>query len=394
METRTRNILVLGACQALSLGASSTVFSIAPLVGLELAGSKSLSTVPVTCSVLGTALVTIPLSMAMRRFGRAAGFAAASACGAVGMGLAALALATRSFTLLCLGMLLFGVHSASAQYYRFAAADTSPVETRGSAISLVLGGGVLGAVIGPELGKRAMTLVAAPYLGVYLMVTASLLGILMLTMALRIPPLTSEEQHGAARPLAVVARQPEFVVAVLAASLGFGVMNLLMVATPIAMQSCGHGYDAAISVIEWHVVAMYAPSFFTGAWIRRLGVLTVMMTGLLLQAACVAVALHGTDIHHFWVALVLLGVGWNFLYVGATTLLTEAYRPAERAKSQGLSELLVAVTLTLSSSTSGWLLARHGWTGPRALAVPLLAVTFAAIAWLIARRRGASPAAA
>ena len=331
MDARWRNLLVLASCQALTLAANATVFTVSVMVGQSLAGDKSFATLPMTTSVLGTTLATVPMSFLMRRIGRRAGFTVGALCGVAGTCLGLAALYAHSFLLLCLGMMLFGVQGAAAQYYRFAAAETSDLERRGTAISTVLAGGT-------------------------------------------------------PRPLRVVAAQPGFIVAALCAAIGWGVMNLLMVATPLAM-SCCHPYSAAASVIQWHVVGMFAPSFFTGTLVRRAGAPTVMFGGVLLQLVCVAIALSGTDVMHFWLALVLLGIGWNFLYVGTTTLLTETYTPAERAKSQGLNELLVSTTLIFSSATSGWLVARDGWAGPNHVAAPLLAVAGIAILWLMARRR-------
>lgn len=387
MDPQRRNLFVLAGCQALTLAANSTAFAVSVLAGQALAEDKSLATLPMTTSVIGTALATVPISLLMRRIGRRAGFAVGSLTGAAGIVLACAALYLHSFSLLCLGMMLFGVHGAAAQYYRFAAAETASIEGRGSAISLVLAGGVVGGLIGPEVSKWTVDLLDVRFAGAYAGVAAYLVLIAVVAARLRMPPV-AEESAGAApaRPLAVVAAQPAFIVAALGAAIGWGVMNLLMIATPLAM-SCCHSYDASAFVIQWHVVAMFAPSFFTGTLVKRAGSLTVMFAGVVLQLVCVAIALSGTGVAHFWVALVLLGVGWNFLFVGSTTLLTETYAPAERAKSQGLNELLVSTTLIFSSATSGWLVARDGWAGPNHVAAPLVLVAGVAILWLMARRR-------
>jgi len=392
MDARWRNLLVLASCQALTLAANATVFTVSVMAGQSLAGDKSLATLPMTTSVLGTTLATVPMSFLMRRIGRRAGFTVGALCGVAGTCLGLAALYAHSFLLLCLGMMLFGVQGAAAQYYRFAAAETSDLERRGTAISTVLAGGVIGGLLGPEVSKTTVDLMATRFAGAYIGVIVYHLLIVAAVSLLRMPPAEAHSASGLPRPLRVVASQPAFIVAALCAAIGWGVMNLLMVATPLAM-SCCHPYRDAAFVIQWHVVGMFAPSFFTGTLVRRAGAPMVMFGGVLLQLVCVAIALSGTDVMHFWLALVLLGIGWNFLYVGTTTLLTETYTPVERAKSQGLNELLVSTTLIFSSATSGWLVARDGWAGPNHVAAPLLAVSGIAILWLMARRR-AQPMAA
>jgi MFS family permease len=386
MSAERRNLFVLASCQALTLASNSTVFTVSVLAGRELAGDKSLSTLPMTTSVIGTALATLPMSLLMRRIGRRAGFTVGALTGAAGVALALAALYAHSFPLLCVGMWLFGVHGAAAQYYRFAAADATSTEGRSSAISLVLAGGVVGGLVGPEVSKWSVGLLDVRFAGAYAFVLLYLAMIAGVMAALRLPPVGEDHANGTGRPLSVVAAQPAFIVAALGAAIGWGVMNLLMIATPLAM-SCCHSYDSAAFVIQWHIVAMFAPSFFTGNLVKRAGALTVMFAGVVMQLVCVAIALSGTDVAHFWVALVLLGVGWNFLFVGSTTLLTETYAPTERAKSQGLNELLVSTTLIFSSATSGWLVARDGWAGPNHVAAPLVLVAGVAILWLMARKR-------
>jgi MFS family permease len=384
---RRRNLILLAICQALTLCATSTAFVVGGLAGLALAADRSLATLPVTAMIVGSAVSTLPVSLYMRRVGRRAGFALGASAGLAGVAVALAALHLGSFALLCLGALLFGVQMASAQYYRFAAADAAPAAERGSAISLVLGGGVLGALVGPEVLKRTVGMLPVPYAGAYASVAGYLALIALLVAKLRLPSPPEDERTGPRRPVVALFAQPPFIVAVLGAVLGYGVMNLLMVATPIAMSACGHGLGDAAFVIQWHMVAMFAPSFVTGGFIQRTGAPGVMLAGTALQAACVAIALAGVDRAHFWAALFLLGLGWNFLYVGASTLLTETCTPPERAKGQGVNELLVSAAMVLTSASSGWLVARSGWAGPNYLAAPLVAITGAAILWLMARRR-------
>jgi MFS family permease len=255
-----------------------------------------------------------------------------------------------------------------------------------------MAGGLVGGIVGPEMSKVTRDLVQPTFLASY----ASLMGFCLLTMAilagLRIPDPHAAEAHGPTRPLREIMAQPVFMVAVAVAALGYGVMNLLMTSTPLAMGFCGHPYAAAASVISAHVIAMFGPSFFTGSLIHRFGVLNVMMAGVALMFGCVAIALSGQLVTHFWWSLVLLGVGWNFMYVGGTTLLTEAYRPAEKAKAQGANEILVFCTTATSSFASGVLVNASGWNTLNYVALPFLAIAGSAALWLALRRRAAAAA--
>jgi MFS family permease len=256
----------------------------------------------------------------------------------------------------------------------------------------VLAGGLVGGLIGPELSKLTVDLFAAKYLGTYLSLLGYFALVALILALLRIPTPTQAEQAGGGRRLGEIMAQPAFIVAVTGAALGFGVMNFLMVATPIAMGTHGHHYGDAAFVIQWHVIAMFAPSFFTGGLMKRFGVLRVMFAGVIALCVCVAVALVDVTVMHFWWALVLLGIGWNFLYIGGTTLLTETYRPAERAKTQGVNDFIVFTTQAITSLASGWMLERGGWSMVNYLALPLVAVMGAAIVWLMLRRRVPAPA--
>ena len=366
-----------------------TLISLAALVGFSLAEDKALSTLPATAYVVGAALTTLPASFFMRRFGRQFGFQVGTFMGIAGAGVCCLALWLHSFWLLCAGVLVLGVYNAFGQYYRFAAADAASFDFKAKAISLVLAGGLVGGIIGPEMSKHTRDMFAVPFLGAY----ASLIVFCLITMALlafiRIPPPSVAERREPLRPLAQIMAQPGFIVAVTGSALGHGVMNLLMTATPLAMGLCGHPYGAAALVIEWLVIGMFAPSFFTGSLIRRFGVLRIMLAGAALEVLCVAVALSGLLVANFWWALVLLGLGWNFLYVGGTTLLTECYRPSEKAKAQGTHDFLVFLTTATSSFSSGLLMSRNGWNMLNYAALPFLAVIGAAIAWLALQRRSA-----
>jgi MFS family permease len=377
-----RNVLLLACCQALLLSGGVTLISITALAGYALADNKAFATLPSTTFVIGAALATFPASMLMKRVGRRNGFLTGGAFGLVGSVVAALAVRAASFGGLCAGTFLLGVYNAFGQYYRFAAADAAPPDLKAKAISWVLAGGLVGGIVGPEISKHTIDLLQPRFVASY----ASLFGFCLLAMALvtlvAIPRPQEDGSHEATRPLRAIAAQPRFVVAAMSAGLGYAVMNLLMTATPLAMGFCGHPYAAAASVIAAHVVAMFAPSFFTGSLIQRLGVLEVILLGVASMLACVAVALSGQGVANFWWALVLLGIGWNFMYVGGTTLLTEAYAPAEKAKTQGLNEICVSSMMTLSSFSSGLLVNTVGWRLLNQVAVPLLLLAGAAALWL------------
>ncbi|HSO07940.1 MAG TPA: MFS transporter, partial [Pelomicrobium sp.] len=293
-----------------------------------------------------------------------------------------------AFWLLCLGTLVAGVYNAAGAYYRFAAADTAGTEFKSKAISLVMAGGIVGGVIGPETSKLTRELLPVTYLGTYLSLIAFALVAMAILRWIDIPRLSEHEREESGRPLAAIMAQPVFVVAVISAMVGYGVMNLLMTATPIAMtHHHHHHYDDAAFVLEWHVIGMFLPSFFTGSLIKRFGVLQVMLAGAVLMFLCIGFALSGTGLANFWIALVLLGVGWNFLFIGGTTLLTEAYTPPEKAKTQGINDLLVFLTMATSSFSSGALVTSTGWDALNWWSLPFLVATMLATLWLLVQRR-------
>jgi len=387
MEPAKRTVAILAACQALLFANNATLIAVAGLAGAALASDKSLATLTVTAWVLGGALATVPMSLLMQRVGRRAGFYVATAAAIVGTLLGALAIYLGNFWLLCAAMLGFGIYNGGAQFYRFAAADAASPDFKSTAISLVLADGLVGGLIGPELSKITVDMFSTTYLGTYLSLLVYLALVLPILAMLRIPVPTQAEQAGGGRALPEIVAQPAFVVAVVGAALGFGVMNFLMVATPLAMGSHGHHYADAAFVIQWHVIAMFAPSFFTGGLIKRFGVLQVMFAGVIALTVCVAIALADVTVMHFWWALVLLGIGWNFLYIGGTTLLTETYLPAERAKTQGLNDFIVFTTQAVTSVASGWMLERGGWSTVNYLALTLIVTMALAIVWLMFKRR-------
>jgi predicted MFS family arabinose efflux permease len=392
MTEQRRNIGLLALCQGLLLTNGVTLVAVNGLVGIRLASDPRLATLPVTTYVLGAALATLPASFLMKHFGRRVGFMFGSSLGILGALLGALAVWQQDFWLLCLGTLFSGSYNAFGQQYRFAAADVAELSWKSRAISLTLAGGILGGIIGPELSKHTRGLFQPAFMATYLSLAGFALLSLLLVSRLRIPPLSEAQQHARGRPMVEIARQPAFVVAVLAAACGYGVMNLLMTATPIAMDLCRHPFADAAFVLEWHVIGMFAPSFFTGGLIKRLGILTVLTLGALLMFACIAIGVAGTSVMHFWWALLLLGIGWNFLYIGGTTLLTETYRPEERAKVQGGNDFLVFAVQGITSLSSGVLITRQGWETLNYWALPAVTVTaLATAAWWWHRSRGNRP---
>jgi MFS family permease len=388
------NVALLAACQAMLFTINSTLIAINGLAGLALAPVAALATLPVTAWVVGAALTTMAASLHMKRVGRRAGLMHGAGIGIAGALVCAAALWQQSFWLLCLGALVYGSSNAFGQYYRFAAADASPPEFRATAVSLVVAGGLAGGILGPTLSRVTVDLVGPKFTGAYLALVLVGLVTIALLARIRIPGAAAAEQAAAGRPWVEIARQPKFIVAVACGAIGYGVMNFLMTSTPIAMQGCGHPYGDAAFVISSHVVAMFAPSFFTGALIKRLGVLSVLAAGAVLNLAAVAAALAGVTVPHFWVSLVLLGVGWNFLYVGGTTLLLETYRPEERARAQGTNETATFCMMALSSFLSGFIVTHAGWEKVNLAALPLIGIVLVAIAWLALRQRAPRPAGA
>ncbi len=383
----TRNISLLAACQALLFTNNVTLIALNGLVGYQLAADKSFATLPVTTQVIGSALFAMAASRLMQRIGRRAGFLVGTLCGLVGGAIATFGVYAHSMALLCLGTFILGIYSAFGQFYRFAAADVAPAHFKAKAISLVVAGGLIGGIVGPAMSKWTRTLAETEFLASY----ASLMGFCILTALilsqLRIPDPIANDNAAPARTLREIALQPVFIVAVMSSAFGHGVMNLLMTATPLAMGVCGHPYNAAADVITAHVIAMFAPSFFTGSLIVRFGVLKIMLTGVALMFACVAVSLSGVSVAHFSWSLVLLGLGWNFMFVGGSTLLTECYQPNEKANAQGFHDLLVFCITATSSFLSGLILKANGWNTLNYVALPVLVFVGGAMVWLMWRRR-------
>jgi MFS family permease len=393
MDASHRNVALLACCQALLLTNAVTLIAVSSLAGYAIAENKALATAPATTYVIGVAMAAFPASLWMRRVGRRNGFLTGAALALAGSAIATFAMSISSFVLLCLGTTLLGMYNAFGQYYRFAAADAVAASFKAKAISYVLAGGLVGGIVGPEISKHTRTLAQPQFIASYASLFVYALVAMAVISRLKIPQEAHGTSHEPARALGEVVKQPAFIVAVAVGALGYAVMNFLMTATPLAMGFCGHPYEASAGVIASHVVGMFAPSFFTGSLINRFGVLRVILAGVAIMAACIAVALSGQAVPHFWWALVLLGIGWNFMYIGGSTLLTETYRPSEKAKVQGLNEIIVFTVQAMSSLSSGVLVNTKGWETLNYVALPLVACAGVAAGWLALRRRRTSLAA-
>ncbi|MEM9442373.1 MAG: MFS transporter [Pseudomonadota bacterium] len=381
-----RDVYLLAVCQALLATGNAVVISTSALVGQTLA-PDGLATLPLFLQFVAVMSATLPASLLMRQIGRRAGFSIgagfALTAGLLGSG----AILIGSFPLFCVASFAYGGFMAFGLYYRFAAADASTPAFRPRAISYVLAGGVVAAIAGPELAKATDDLLGlALFAGSYAAI-AGIGGLTLLTlMFLRLPLPSLEERRGEGRSTLQIMRQPAFVVALAVAAIAQGSMVLVMTATPLAMAFCGHGFDQTAFVIQWHILGMFAPSFFTGHLIGRFGVLNVMALGVLLILTCLGVALSGVDVAQFWVSLLLLGVGWNFMFVGATTLLTSTYEPAEKARLQAVNDLIIFAVAALASLSSGILHHLIGWQAVNfSMVLPTL-VMLGAILWLRSRQ--------
>lgn len=388
-----RELWLLAVLQGLFLTNNVTFIAVNGLVGLALAPAAWMATLPVMGYVVGGALCTAPVAWTQARLGRRASFMLGLVVALASALLCAWAAWSHRFDLLCAATLLAGYYSANGQLYRFAAAELAAPGAREKAVSLVMAGGLIGAVAGPNLATRSRDLVPVPFVGAYLALAAVALLAMVLLALLRFPPVAPRGAVRAGRPLGVIVRQPAFVVAALAGSLGYGTMNLLMAATPLAMQMCGLPFADAAFVLEWHVIGMFAPGFFTGHLIRRFGTLAVMAAGALLNLACIGIALSGIELHHFAVALFLLGVGWNFLFTASTTLSLGTYTPDERDRAQGVLNFCMFAVMAVTSLSAGALVTTRGWSLLNVGSLLPVAMVGTAIAWLALRRRGAAAAA-
>jgi len=389
VTTSYRNIFMLACCQALLLTNSAGLIAMNALVGYSLVDTKTLATLGATTYVLGSALATMPMSLWMAKVGRRRGFMAGALVNVLGCAIAVVALLQGSFVLYCVATAVIGIYNAVGLQYRFAATEVAAPADKARAISLVLAGGIVGGFLGPAITRWGQHMFATPFLGSFVMLAGVAILALAVQSLVNVPKPSAAERSGGGRPLREIIRQPVFIVAALSGGLGYGLMNLLMTATPLAMSFCSLPYSQAALVIQWHVVGMYAPGFFTGSLIKRMGILRVIIAGVVLMVAGSLVALNGVTLAHFVAALVLVGIGWNFMYTGGTTLLTESYAPAEKARTQGANDFIVFSIMGVSSFSSGALVSAAGWEVMNWGALPVLVLIAGVVLWF-ARHRAAT----
>lgn len=383
------NVALLAIAQSLFNITAITVMTLSGLIGGKLATDPGMATLPIAAMMLGTLLSTLPASLFMQWAGRRAGFLLGTSLGGMAGGvLSVWAIAQGSFWLFCFASLLLGIYQGFAMYYRFAAADVVREAWRSRAISLVLAGGVIAAFLGPLNARATLDwLPAIPDAGPYAVITALSVLAFLLLATLRVPPVNEPGMDQPHRPWRVIAAQPAYRVAVLCAAVGYAVMVMLMTATPLAMRAAGFEMREVAMIMQWHVLGMFAPSFVTGFLIARFGVDRIMLTGGVLIVLCIAIATAGQSLGHYWLALVLLGVGWNFLFVGGSSLLTTTHSESERGISQGINDLLVYATVVCGSLLSGLLLHKLGWAMLNLLALPPVLLALLAVWWWRGREK-------
>ncbi len=383
-----RHLLLLTFCQGLFLVNNVTFIAINGLVGLELAPYAWMATLPIMGYVVGGALAAPLVARTQARYGRRGSFQIGLAVALGSALLAAVAAQYQLFWLLMVATIVAGYYNANGQLYRFAATELTRPDWHEKAVSLVLAGGLLGAVVGPNLANWTRVVLPMPFVGAYLALAAVALLAMGLMALIDFPP--EPVKHASTpkgRPMGQIMRQPVFLVATLGAAIGYGVMNLLMAATPLVMDVHRFEFASIALVLQWHVIGMYAPGFVTGHLIRRFGVLQIMGVGVLLMVLCVAIGLAGVGMGHFMAALILLGVGWNFLFTGSTTLALRAYRPEEKDRAQGAINFWVFVTMAVTSFASGVVAATSGWAWLNLASLPALVLVSAALLWLWQRDR-------
>lgn len=384
-----KNLWFLTLAQGLYLTNNVTFIAINGLVGFALAPEPWLATLPVMAYVVGSAMATTLVAKVQQRLGRKRSFQIALLVALFSSLLCAFATLEKQFWLLNLGTVVAGFYNANAQLYRFAAAELADKTAKEKAISWVLAGGILGAVLGPNMASWTRDWFMQPFAGAYI----TLAGVAVIAFAvisqIQFPEKRVDSNQEPGRPLSEIMRQPLFIVCTLTAALAYGVMNLLMAATPLAMEACQFSFDKTAWVLEWHVIGMFAPGFFTGALIKRVGVMWVLRMGVALNIACVLIALSGITFFHFLTALFLLGVGWNFLFTSSTTLALEAYRPSERDKAQGAINFFVFLATALSALSSGVLITTQGWTLLNLGSIVPLTIIALALMWLGVQRKPA-----
>jgi MFS family permease len=394
-DARARaNVLRLAAAQALGGANSAVIFATGAIVGSTLAPSVAFATVPISVYVVGLASGTLPVGIISRRYGRRIAFIIGSGAGALCGVLGAIAILKASFALFCCATFCGGFYGAVAQSYRFAAADGASATYRPKAVSWVMAGGVFAGVLGPQLVQWTMN-IWSPYLFAFSFVAQAVVALIAMALLSTVdaPKPAPADMHGG-RPLLEIARQPRFIAAAICGVVSYSMMNLVMTSAPLAMKICGLSLSDSNFGIQWHIVAMYGPSFFTGALITRFGASKVVATGLVLEAIAASIGISGISALHFWVCLVVLGIGWNFGFIGASALVLETHRPQERNKVQAFNDFLVFGLMAIGSFSSGQLLANYGWSTVNAVVFPPVLLGFAALvlSGFAKRRAQAQPA--
>ena len=383
-----RNLWLMAAAQALFLTNNVLFVAVNGLVGLSLAPHSWMATLPILGYVVGGAISTGPVASSQARWGRKVSFQIGLAVAFFSALLATYAVLDKNFWLLITATVIAGYYQANGQLYRFAAAELAKPEYRERAVSLVLAGGIVGGVAGPNLAQWTQHIGEAPFAGAYAalaVIALVAMGVITMVTFPPVPPRIAGASGG--RPLGVIMRQPVFIVSTAAAALGYGVMNILMSASPIAMQVCGHPFKDAALVLEWHVIGMFAPGFFTGHLIKRFGVIPILFAGVLLNFICIAIALSGVEVMHFLISMFLMGVGWNFLFTGGTALSLTAYQPEEKDKVQGAINFCVFVVMMVTSFSSGALVTTQGWTLLNYISLIPVALTGMAVLWYVMQGR-------
>ncbi|MEZ8615445.1 MFS transporter [Vibrio splendidus] len=368
-----RNVWLLSLCQALLMTGNILLISVIGLIGKQIAPSVSMITLPVALQFLGLMAATIPASLISGKLGRKRGFSIGNVVGITGASLATYALSQQNFYLFCFATFLLGIGIGFGTLYRFAAIEVCDENARHRAISISMAGGVLAAVLGPNLAIMSQQWSAD---GLYIGAFASLIGLnilaLLILQTIQFPKVSFNSQAPKADPLGVIVKAPNFIGAVFAAMVAYAVMNILMTATPLAMIGCGFDFTKAAGVIEWHVLGMFVPAFFTGSLIERFGSRMMILAGGILFVVCIAINIHGESIWHFRAALVVLGVGWNFMFIAATGLFSQSYQAQNKAKAQAFNEFVVFGCVTVTALLSGWLESTVGWQNLNVYVLPFV----------------------
>jgi len=382
LQLPNKPVLMLSLAQALMLSVNTLLLTSSAIIGFSLAENKEFSTLPLALQLFSTMLSSIPASMIMQKYGRKAGFILSSLVGLCGAGLCLMALQLQSFPLFCFGTVMFGIYTGFGNYFRFVATEVSDYDHKNSAISYVLAGGIIAAVIGPNIAFWSKDIFELTYAGsfiaVFILYSLNLVNFILMDL----PKPESVQFSHKIRPLREIAQQPVFVVAVLSALLGYSIMALLMTATPLALTHENHNFSDVAFIIQWHVLGMFVPSFFTGHLINRFGAPNIILFGAFFMLACVLSNLLGTSINHFWFALLSLGIGWNFMFIGGTSLLTQCYKPEEAAKTQAINDFFIFSFAAFSSLSAGILQYHLGWAMVNISVVPLIFISITAVFWL------------